>query len=96
MQAFTRTRTHILLHILSLCRNLLKGVFATGTLAAGINMPARTTVISALGRMTDDGPQLMPHNELLQVIMMYGKEQFGEASSYLVISALGRVTDGVP
>jgi superfamily II RNA helicase len=45
----------------------LKIVFATGTLAAGINMPARTTVISALGRKTDDGPQLLPHNELLQV-----------------------------
>ncbi len=48
-------------------RGLLKVVFATGTLAAGINMPARTTVISALSRRTDDGHQLLPHNELLQV-----------------------------
>jgi replicative superfamily II helicase len=52
-------------------RGLLKIVFATGTLAAGINMPARTTVISALGRMTDDGPKLLPHNELLQVGTCY-------------------------
>ena len=48
-------------------RGLLKLVYATGTLAAGINMPARTTVISALSRRTDDGFALLPHNELLQV-----------------------------
>jgi superfamily II RNA helicase len=35
---------------------------AAGTLGAGINMPARSTIIS---RMTDKGAQLLPHNERL-------------------------------
>ena len=35
-------------------RGLIKVVFATETLAAGINMPARTTVISALARRRGD------------------------------------------
>eukprot|EP00983_Pelagomonas_calceolata_P001989 66924-Pelagomonas_calceolata.AAC.6 len=69
-------------------RNLLKVVFATGTLAAGINMPARTTVISALGRMTDDGPQLMPHNELLQMAGRAGRRGFDTAGGgYCVLVA---------
>eukprot|EP00967_Tisochrysis_lutea_P117463 scaffold189990_cov19-Tisochrysis_lutea.AAC.1 len=66
-------------------RNLLKVVFATGTLAAGINMPARTTVISALGRMTDDGPQLMPHNELLQMAGRAGRRGFDTAGYCVVL-----------
>lgn len=52
-------------------RGLLKLVFATGTLAAGINMPARTTIIGALGRKTDDGYFPLPHNELLQVCFTF-------------------------
>lgn len=67
------------------CRNLLKVVFATGTLAAGINMPARTTVISALGRMTDDGPQLMPHNELLQMAGRAGRRGYDTAGFCVVL-----------
>jgi superfamily II helicase len=66
-------------------RNLLKVVFATGTLAAGINMPARTTVISALGRMTDDGPQLMPHNELLQMAGRAGRRGYDTAGFCVVL-----------
>ncbi|KAF5836973.1 P-loop containing nucleoside triphosphate hydrolase protein [Dunaliella salina] len=66
-------------------RNLLKVVFATGTLAAGINMPARTTVISALGRMTDDGPQLMPHNELLQMAGRAGRRGYDTAGYCVVL-----------
>lgn len=37
------------------CAGLLKLVFATETLAAGINMPARTTLIAALSRRRDGG-----------------------------------------
>eukprot|EP00798_Chlamydomonas_sp_ICE-L_P018418 gene18418-24892_t len=55
-------------------KGLLKLVFATGTLAAGINMPARTTLISALSRKTDDGFALMPHNDMLQMVIQRGPE----------------------
>jgi superfamily II RNA helicase len=47
-----------------------------GTLAAGINMPARTTVISNLARRSDDGIQLLPHNELLQMAGRAGRRGF--------------------
>ena len=46
---------------------LIKLVFATETLAAGINMPAKTTVISALSRRRDAGICSLTHNELLQM-----------------------------
>jgi superfamily II RNA helicase len=45
-------------------------------LAAGINMPARTTVISNLARRSDDGIQLLPHNELLQMAGRAGRRGY--------------------
>ena len=51
-------------------------ILATGTLAAGINMPARTTVISALSRKTDDGVKSLPHNELLQMAGRAGRRGY--------------------
>jgi superfamily II RNA helicase len=46
---------------------LIKVVFATETLAAGINMPARTTVISSLSKRTDQGHRLLTASEFLQM-----------------------------
>jgi superfamily II RNA helicase len=46
---------------------LIKVVFATETLAAGINMPARTTVISSLSKRTDSGHRLLMASEFLQM-----------------------------
>jgi len=46
---------------------LIKVVFATETLAAGINMPARTTVVSGLSKRTDSGHRLLMASEFLQM-----------------------------
>jgi superfamily II RNA helicase len=46
---------------------LVKVVFATETLAAGINMPARTTVIASLSKRTDAGHRLLNASEFLQM-----------------------------
>ena len=46
---------------------LIKVVFATETLAAGINMPARTTVISSLSKRTEEGHRLLFSSEFLQM-----------------------------
>ncbi|KAJ7953699.1 DExH-box ATP-dependent RNA helicase [Quillaja saponaria] len=48
-------------------RGLVKVVFATETLAAGINMPARTAVISSLSKRSDGGRIHLSSNELLQM-----------------------------
>ena len=48
-------------------QGLIKAVFATETLAAGINMPARSTVITALSKRSDDGHRLLTANEFLQM-----------------------------
>ncbi|MBD1837893.1 RNA helicase [Coleofasciculus sp. FACHB-64] len=46
---------------------LVKVVFATETLAAGINMPARTTVVSSLSKRTDRGHRLLTPSEFMQM-----------------------------
>jgi superfamily II RNA helicase len=52
---------------------LVKVVFATSTLAAGINMPARSTVISALKKRSDDGHRLLTPSEFLQIAGRAGR-----------------------
>ena len=52
---------------------LVKIVFATATLAAGINMPARTTVISALSKRTDGGHAMLNPSEFLQIAGRAGR-----------------------
>lgn len=52
---------------------LIKVVFATETLAAGINMPARTTVISSLSKRTDDGHRMLRPSEFLQMAGRAGR-----------------------
>mmetsp|Transcript_34873 Transcript_34873/g.98392 ORF Transcript_34873/g.98392 Transcript_34873/m.98392 type:complete len:765 (+) Transcript_34873:207-2501(+) len=60
-------------------QGLIKVVFATDTLAAGINMPARTTVISELQRMRDARKRSMvTHNELLQMAGRAGRRGFDD------------------
>ena len=52
---------------------LIKVIFATETLAAGINMPARTTVISSLSKRTDSGHRLLRASEFLQMAGRAGR-----------------------
>jgi superfamily II RNA helicase len=52
---------------------LVKIVFATATLAAGINMPARTTVVSALSKRTDGGHSMLSPSEFLQIAGRAGR-----------------------
>ncbi len=52
---------------------LVKIVFATATLAAGINMPARTTVLSALSKRTDGGHSMLSPSEFLQIAGRAGR-----------------------
>ncbi|MGB0562876.1 MAG: DEAD/DEAH box helicase [Spirulinaceae cyanobacterium] len=57
---------------------LVKVVFATETLAAGINMPARTTVISAISKRTDRGHRLLKAAEFLQMAGRAGRRGMDE------------------
>ena len=54
-------------------QGMIKVVFATETLAAGINMPARTTVISTLSKRTDRGHRLLTPSEFLQMAGRAGR-----------------------
>ena len=68
---------------------LLKLVFATETLAAGINMPARTTLIAALSRRRDNKIGPLQHNELLQMAGRAGRRGFDTAGNCVIIQVRG-------
>ncbi|KAL3823207.1 hypothetical protein ACHAXA_003486 [Cyclostephanos tholiformis] len=53
--------------------DLMKVVFATETLAAGINMPARTTVICSLAKRGDIGMELLETHNMLQMAGRAGR-----------------------
>ena len=59
-------------------QGLIKVVFATETLAAGINMPARTAVISAVSKKTDSGHRMLTANEFLQMSGRAGRRGMDE------------------
>ncbi|NEP22214.1 MAG: DEAD/DEAH box helicase [Moorea sp. SIO3I6] len=64
-------------------QGLVKVVFATETLAAGINMPARTTVISSLSKRTDRGHRLLTASEFLQMAGRAGRRGM-DTNGYVV------------
>jgi superfamily II RNA helicase len=64
-------------------QGLVKVVFATETLAAGINMPARSTVISALSKRTDRGHRPLMGSEFLQMAGRAGRRGL-DSQGYVV------------
>ncbi len=54
-------------------KGLVKVVFATETLAAGINMPARSTVIASLSKRTERGHRPLMASEFLQMAGRAGR-----------------------
>ena len=64
---------------------LIKVVFATETLAAGINMPARTTVVSSLSKRTDSGHRLLMASEFLQMSGRAGRRGMDELGHVVTV-----------
>lgn len=67
-------------------RGLVKVVFATETLAAGINMPARTTVISAISKRADEGHRTLTASEFLQMSGRAGRRGMDDVGNVVVLS----------
>ncbi|CAH9087761.1 unnamed protein product [Cuscuta epithymum] len=66
-------------------RGLVKVVFATETLAAGINMPARTAVISSLSKRADSGRVSLSSNELFQMAGRAGRRGIDEMGHVIIV-----------
>ncbi|XP_016489453.1 DExH-box ATP-dependent RNA helicase DExH15 chloroplastic isoform X1 [Nicotiana tabacum] len=66
-------------------RGLVKVVFATETLAAGINMPARTAVISSLSKRGDSGRVQLSSNELFQMAGRAGRRGIDEKGHVVLV-----------
>jgi len=64
---------------------LIKVVFATETLAAGINMPARSTVISSISKRTDTGHRTLSPSEFLQMSGRAGRRGMDEVGYVTVV-----------
>lgn len=66
-------------------KGLIKVVFATETLAAGINMPARSTVISSISKRTDNGHRTLTASEFLQMSGRAGRRGMDEVGYVTVV-----------
>ena len=67
-------------------KGLIKVVFATETLAAGINMPARATVISCISKYTGDGHRLLSASEFLQMSGRAGRRGMDKVGYVMVVN----------
>ena len=66
-------------------KGLIKVVFATETLAAGINMPARSTVISSISKRTDSGHRMLTASEFLQMSGRAGRRGMDEVGYVTIV-----------
>lgn len=65
-------------------KGLIKAVFATETLAAGINMPAKTTVISNLSKRGDIGHKNLSSNQFLQMSGRAGRRGMDKVGNVVI------------
>ncbi|MBI3309102.1 MAG: DEAD/DEAH box helicase [Candidatus Melainabacteria bacterium] len=65
-------------------KGLIKVVFATETLAAGINMPAKTTIISKLSKRGDFGHGELTSNQFLQMSGRAGRRGMDKVGNVVV------------
>jgi superfamily II RNA helicase len=68
-------------------QGLIKVVFATETLAAGINMPARTTIISSISKRSDEGHRTLNANEFLQMSGRAGRRGMDDVGNVVTIAS---------
>lgn len=66
---------------------LIKVVFATETLAAGINMPARSTVITSISKRTNDGHRVLTASEFLQMSGRAGRRGMDTVGHVIVMQS---------
>lgn len=66
---------------------LVKAVFATETLAAGINMPARTTVLSSITKRSDDGHRTLTASEFLQMSGRAGRRGMDPVGHVVIVAS---------
>ena len=66
-------------------KGLIKVVFATETLAAGINMPARSTVICSTSKRTDSGHRMLTASEFLQMSGRAGRRGMDEVGYVTIV-----------
>jgi len=64
---------------------LVKIVFATETLAAGINMPARTTILSSITKRSDDGHRMLTASEFLQMSGRAGRRGMDRLGHVVIV-----------
>jgi ATP-dependent RNA helicase HelY len=77
-------------------RGLVKVVFATETLALGINMPARTVVLESLSKYSGDGHELLKAGDFTQLTGRAGRRGIDTAGTAVVLHSswvpFGRMT----
>ncbi len=66
-------------------KGFIKVVFSTETLAAGINMPARSTVISSISKISDDGHRSLKPSEFMQMSGRAGRRGMDEVGYVITI-----------
>ncbi len=76
-------------------QGLIKVVFATETLAAGINMPARSTVISSTSKRTDSGHRMLTANEFLQMSGRAGRRGMDKVGYVTIVGTSFQTPDEV-
>jgi superfamily II RNA helicase len=71
-------------------QGLIKAVFATETLAAGINMPARSTVITSISKRGNEGHRILKASEFLQMAGRAGRRGMDTIGYVVIVSSAFR------